>query len=307
MIRFLEYGLLAVYIAVLLVVSWWIGQQAYGWLPPQATAEATRVDSLFSFLTSIGTFILLGLVGMILYSVLFYRAKPDDYSEGHPARGGVKIELLWLIVPTVLVLFIEGQNINIYQQLNIVGLDRVVHLHNPLSPAPANAATAQEAPKPAQQQIEVLAKQWSWTFRYPNNVTSSELHLPVNESTRLNLRAQDVIHGFYVPAFRLKQDIFPARDTALVITPNRIGQYRLQDSSFSGTDFASMQAEVYVESRQAYSAWLLAVANQPSNTVQAVVPASKPLIQTGWNTYLNEGAEQASQDITPHSTPGEKS
>jgi len=298
MIRFFKYGLLALYIAGLLIVSWWIGQQAYSWLPPQATAEAARVDSLFSFLTSIGAFILLGLVGMMLYSAVFYRAKPDDYSEGHPARGGVKIELLWLIVPTVLVLYIELQNINIYQQLNIVGLDRLVQLHSPLHPASANAATSQEAPKPAAQQIEVFAKQWAWSFRYPNNTTSAELHLPVNESTRLNLHAQDVIHGFYVPAFRLKQDIFPARDTALVITPNRVGKYQLQDSSFSGTDFALMRADVYVESRQAYDAWLL----QPSSTAQ-VVPDSKPLIQSGWNAYLNPAD---SPETVAHS-PEEKS
>ncbi len=287
MIRFFEYGLLTVCIAVLVVVSWWIGQQAYGWLPPQATAEAVRVDTLFSFLTSIGAFILLGLVGMMLYSAVFYRAKPDDYSEGHPARGGVKIELLWLIVPTIVVLWIEAQNINIYQQLNITGLDRVVHLHTPLAPAPAVAATPQEAPKPAAQRIEVFAKQWSWTFQYPNRSTSSELHLPINESTELNLHAQDVIHGFYVPAFRLKQDIFPARETALVVTPNRIGQYRLQDSSFSGADFALMQANVYVESRQAYNDWL--AAGNPSSS-PLVASDRKPLIRTGWTLYSPDSA-----------------
>ena len=288
MIRLLEYGLLAVCIAGLTIVSWWIGQQAYGWLPPQATAEAVRVDSLFSLLTSIGAFILLGLGGMILYSTVFFRAKPDDYSEGHPARGGVKIELMWLIVPTILVLWIEAQNINIYQQLHIVGLDRLVQLHH--SSDAAISATAAEMPKPAAQQIEVMAKQWAWSFRYPNNTISSELHLPVNESTRLNLHAQDVIHGFYVPAFRLKQDIFPARETALVVTPDRIGKYRLQDSSFSGTDFAEMLADVYVESPQAYNDWLVKVASQPTETnpvANSVAASPKPLIQTGWNAYLN--------------------
>ncbi len=303
MIRLFEYALLALYIAGLTVVSWWIGQQAYGWLPPQATAEAVAVDSLFSFLTSIGAFILLGLVGMMLYSVLFYRAKPDDYREGHPARGGIKIELLWLIVPTVLVLWIEAQNINIYRQLNIVGLDRLVHIHSPQSPAPANAATSEEMPKPAAEQIDVFAKQWAWSFRYPNNAMRTELHLPVNESTRLNLHAQDVIHGFYVPAFRLKQDIFPARDTALVVTPNRVGKYRLQDSSFSGTDFALMQADVYVESRQAYNAWLLTTANQPANTAP-VVSTSKPWIQTGWNAYLNEPSVASQDSPSSRSHPG---
>ncbi|HTL89874.1 MAG TPA: cytochrome c oxidase subunit II [Leptolyngbya sp.] len=281
MVTLLESILLAIYIAVLLVVSHWIGQQAYSWLPPQATAEARHIDDLFSLLTSIGTFILFGLGGIILYSILFYRAPKGDFSEGHPARSNTTIELVWLIAPTIVVLWLVGQNFNIYQQLNIAGLQQVVHLHHPLEAEPVYAASAPAPLKPADETIQVDAKQWVWTFRYPNNKISHELHLPVNESTRLDLHAKDVIHGFYVPAFRLKQDIIPQRNIALVVTPIRSGKYRLQDSQFSGTDFAFMQADVYVESRQDYQQWLLAEQSE-TEPIAPERQASKPFFNSGW-------------------------
>ncbi|MGA7934241.1 MAG: cytochrome c oxidase subunit II [Kovacikia sp.] len=285
MFTVLEYFLVAGFVAVLIVVSRWFGHQAYSWLPPPATAEAQRVDDLFSFLVAIGAFVLLGLVSVMVYSVIFFRAKPDDFSEGHSIRGSAQIEIAWVAVPTLLVLWISAQNISIYNQLNILGLKQVVQL--PLV-APAEATGSPDNPQLATEPIEVIAKQWVWLFRYPNQVVSRELHLPVNQSTRLSLNSEDVIHGFYVAAFRLKQDIIPKRDVDLVITPTRIGKYRLQDSQFSGADFALMAADVYVESRQAYNQWLTAAVNNPPISTQATVdqPAPKPLIQSGWSKGL---------------------
>jgi cytochrome c oxidase subunit 2 len=93
MVRCLEYLLIAGCIAVLLVISHWIGQLAYSSMPLEATAEAQTVHSLFSFLLSMGAFIILGLVGMILYSVLFFHAPKNDYSEGLSSRGDIKLEM----------------------------------------------------------------------------------------------------------------------------------------------------------------------------------------------------------------------
>ncbi|MGH2413133.1 MAG: cytochrome c oxidase subunit II, partial [Microcystaceae cyanobacterium] len=218
MLKLLEYLLLTAFIAGLILASRWMGQQAYSWMPPQATAEAQRVDDLFSFLVSVGAFILLGLVGMMLYSALFYRAKPDDYSEGHPSRGDAKLEILWTVIPVLLVAWIAAQNIKIYEQLNILGLQQVVQI-----PLEAPAYAESDNPKPAAERVQVVAKQWNWIFRYPNKVTSQELHLPVNQRTHLDLQAEDVIHGFYIPEFRLKQDIVPGRNIGLVVTPKRLG------------------------------------------------------------------------------------
>lgn len=252
--RIFDALLLMVFIAVILVIARWIGDQAYSWMPIQATAEAERVDRIFSFLTSVGTFIFLAIAGTIGYSILTCRAPKGDWSHGHPARSDVRLEILWTAAPTFLVLWLAVQSFNIYQQLDIEGLQQIVHLH--LLAEPAAAATVTNTNQPVTKNIEVVAKQWVWSFRYPNNVISNELHLRVNERTRLNLHSKDVIHGFYVPEFRLKQDIIPNRNINLVLTPTQIGKYHLRDSQFSGTDFALMVADVYVDSSEAYSQWL---------------------------------------------------
>ncbi|MBE9205289.1 cytochrome c oxidase subunit II [Nostoc sp. LEGE 06077] len=308
MLRFLEYLLIAGYIAVLLIISHWIGQLAYSWMPLEATAEAQKVDSLFSFLTAIGAFIILGLVGMMLYSVVFFRAPKNDYSEGHPSRGDIRLEVLWTAAPTLLVLWLAWQGFNIYQQLNVLGLQQVVHLHTPLE-EPAYASAISDIPKPADETIEVFVKQWDWTFRYPNNVTSNELHLPVNRRTRLNMHAKDVLHSFYVPEFRLQQYIVPGRNIDLVVTPIRTGEYKLKDALFSGTYFALMDANVHVESLEQYNQWLTQA--EPASTSiknQAVAEYSQPpktLFKSGWYTVAPEQSAIA-RNATPEANANQR-
>ncbi|ADI66301.1 cytochrome c oxidase subunit II [Trichormus azollae] len=287
MSRFIQYLLIAGYIAVLFVVSHWIGQQAYTWMPVEATTEAQKVDSLFSFLTSIGAFIILGLLGMMVYSILFFRAPKNDYSEGHPSRGDIKLEILWTASPTLLVLWIAWQGFNIYQQLNILGLGQIVHLPTSLE-KPAYGLVNNDKPKPASETIEVFVKQWDWSFRYPNNVISYELHLPVNLRTRLNLHAKDVLHSFYVSEFRLQQYIVPGRDIDLVVTPNRIGQYKLKDALFSGTYFALMDANINVESLEQYNQWVTQAKQKPiamkNHAVDEYTQPPKTLFKSNWYT-----------------------
>ncbi|MGH1393492.1 MAG: cytochrome c oxidase subunit II [Trichormus sp.] len=288
MAKFLEYLLIAGFIDVLLVISHWIGEMSYAWMPIEATAEAQKVDDLFSFLVSIGAFIILGLAGMMLFSVLFFRAPANDYSEGHPSRGDIKLEILWTAVPTVLVLWLAFQGLNIYQQLNILGLQQIVHLLTPWESQPAYAVSSDDKPKPAAETVDVFVKQWDWSFRYANNVISHELHLPVNHRTRLNLHAKDVLHSFYVPDFRLQQYVVPGRDIDIVVTPIRIGKYTLKDALFSGTYFALMDANVQVETLEKYNQWLAQAEQEPpTNQNQAIAEYNQPpktLFKSGWYT-----------------------
>jgi cytochrome c oxidase subunit II len=247
--RFRDHIVLGVGVAIAMIVSYWVGQQAFSWMPPVATTEAQKVDNLFSFLVSIGMFVFLGVAGMIGWAILTCRAERGDFSEAHPARGSVALEVLWLVGPTILVLWIAVQSQHIYELLNLEGLHAFAH-----APTVAAAATAPKAT--SQQTIGITAKQWAWTFHYPGNITSDELHLPANQTTRLVMESEDVLHGFYVPAFRIKQDIIPNLKISLNINPLRAGKYRLQDSQFSGTYFALMKADVYVEPIAKYQSWL---------------------------------------------------
>jgi cytochrome c oxidase subunit 2 len=111
--------------------------------------------------------------------------------------------------------------------------------------------------------IQVIGRQWSWEFIYPNGVRSSELHLPVDRPIYFRLISMDVLHGFYIPAFRLKQDLIPGSVIDYRLTPSRQGRYRLRDSMFSGGYFATNQTDVVVESEADFAAWLAAAEQAP--------------------------------------------
>ena len=110
--------------AVNLLISLWMGQQAYRWLPPQASAESVLVDKLFSFMTAVGCFIFIGVVGTLLYSMVFHRAAKYDTSDGPPIEGNVKLEIVWTAVPIILIIWIGTVSFNTYDQMSIFGRDR---------------------------------------------------------------------------------------------------------------------------------------------------------------------------------------
>ncbi|NEO67674.1 MAG: cytochrome c oxidase subunit II, partial [Moorea sp. SIO4G2] len=129
-------------------------------------------------------------------------------------------------------------------------------------------------------------------FRYPEqSISSTELHLPNNHRIKLTLKSEDVIHGFYIPAFRVKQDIIPNQAIEFEFTPIREGNYRLRDSQYSGTYFAAMQADVVVQSPESYQQWLAQAAVQPPKAAynpafEEYRRASETAINAGWKTVV---------------------
>ncbi len=274
------------------LASLWMGQQAYSWFPPEASAESKLIDDLFSFLTALGTFIFLGVTGMLAYSVLFYRAGRYDYSDGPPIEGNVTLEIVWTAIPLALVIWIAAYSYQVYEQMDVRGPMELVHLHMPETMEAAYAEPMEMASLPSAK-IAVQAKQWAWIFHYPGengeDITSTELHLPVDHRIKLALTSDDVLHGFYVPAFRLKQDIIPNKTIDFEFTPTRIGTYRLRDSQYSGTYFAAMQADVVVESPADYQSWLADAAGRvPSPAYNRASSeynrAAEQTVVRGWET-----------------------
>jgi cytochrome c oxidase subunit II len=300
--RIFNIVILAIYVGVIILTSHAMGQQSYHWLPIAAAVEAEPVGHLFSFLVRLGTIVFLGVMGMLIYSILFYGVADSDTSDAPAIRGNFKLEIIWTVIPILLVIWIAIYSYDIYQRMNILGSLPLVHLH-PLE-SPAYAETGNSNMPPAEQ-IEVIVKQWSWLFRYPSqNVASTELHLPVNQRVHLMLKSEDVVHGFFVPNFRIKQDIIPNQTIVFKFTPNRIGQYPLYDSQFSGTYFALMEANVYVDSPETYNQWLTQAATHP--LFPAVNPAksehtqspSTPL-RSNWHTVPPAHPPVVNQPISP--------
>ena len=276
---------------ILAAVSFWIGQQSYSWLPPEAAAESILVDNLFSFLVTLGAFIFLGVTGALIYSIIFNRAGKYDMSDGPPIEGNITLEIVWTAIPLVLVFWIALYSYQIYDQMSILGSMR--HQHMSMGMKSANAQTVSETSEIVQspdERIEVIAKQWAWVFKYPEqNISSTELHLPVNERAYLTLKSEDVIHGFYIPAFRVKQDVIPGETINFEFTPILEGKYRLRNSQYSGTYFAAMQADVVVESAKKYNQWLEeASRRKPSpafnQAVSEYTRKSNQAINSGWAT-----------------------
>lgn len=250
---------LALWIALLVIASLWMSREAYHWLPVQASTAAPLVDGLFSFETGIGTFVFLAVISVMGWVMLKHRAEKYDETDAEPIEGNTRLEVIWTAIPLVLVMAIAAYAIRVNTTLGVLGPMEHIHVHDPMEQQggyPGDRLPAEN--------VEVIARQWSWEFRYPDaGVSSTELHLAVDQPVTCRLVSEDVLHGFYIPAFRLKQDVVPGRAINVNLTPTREGRYRLRDSQFSGTWFAANQADVVVESSEVHTAWLKQASAQP--------------------------------------------
>lgn len=255
-------------------ISVWMARVSHQWLPVQASAAAPYVDDLFGLETGIGTFIFLGCAAVMAWTMLFNRAPKYDMEDGDPIEGNLRLEIAWTIIPLVIVMLIATHAIRVSGTLatlgpkqRVVGGEQALQLAQsgvalPAVALPAGAAAAASAEEDYGP-IEVIGRQWSWEFIYPGGVRSTELHLPVDRRVRFKLVSLDVLHGFYIPAFRLKQDLIPGSVLDYSLVPTREGRYRLRDSMFSGGYFAANQTDVVVESPERFRVWLAAAARQP--------------------------------------------
>src|SRR5262245_38103749 len=166
----------------------------FQWLPEQASSFAARVDAIYFFLIAMSGVFSVAIAGLIIYFGVKYR-------RGSPAsRAGRKplsmaVEITWIVVPLLIVLMLFALGGSIYLE------------------------ETRGAP-PAAMEINCVARQWMWKFQHPQGKGEiNELHVPVGQPIRVRLISEDVIHSFYVPAFRVKQDLLPDRYTWVWFTP----------------------------------------------------------------------------------------
>ncbi len=249
--------IITVAIAINLVIAKLMATWSLSWFPPQASSAAPYVDNLFALETGIGSFIFFGCTGFIGWVLLFNRAGKYDESDGAPIEGNTKLEITWTIIPLVTVFLIATYSMNVNMKLQTLGPKHKYAVGTDPTVLMEADPIADVGP------IDVIARQWSWEFVYPDGVRSSELHLPIDQRVNFRMISEDVLHSFFVPAFRLKQDIIPGSIISYSLTPTKEGRFRLRDAMFSGAYFSQNQTDVIVETKQAYAEWLKTTAGQP--------------------------------------------
>jgi cytochrome c oxidase subunit 2 len=202
------------------------------WMPTSDSKEMGRTYFVFWFTTAICIAVFALVAAVIVYSVLTFRAGPDDDSDGVPHHGNTGLEIVWTAIPVLLV-----TAISIVSGIVLVQNGR----------AGSNAL-----------RVDVTAQQFVWSFKYPDqgNIVSPTLNLPVDRSVELHLTSVDVIHSFWVPNFGQKQDALPGAETKLVITPNHIGTYPLICTELCGLGHALMRSEAVITSQADWQKWV---------------------------------------------------
>ncbi|MEX2317050.1 MAG: cytochrome c oxidase subunit II [Pirellulales bacterium] len=200
--------------------------------PDQASSVAPRVDALYIFLLCVTAFFTLAIFLAIVFLALYYRRSAKrDRSRSGPAGKVWLLETTWIVIPLALtmVMFVWGANVYFDMQTS-----------------PADAI-----------ELQVVAKQWMWKIQHPQGRSEiNELHVPVGQPVRLRMISEDVIHSFYVPAFRVKMDVLPGRYTTLWFEATRPGRYNLFCAEYCGTNHAAMSGHVVALSPAEYAVWL---------------------------------------------------
>jgi len=201
------------------------------WLPPLESTEGKRIDFVIWLTVAICIGVFAVVAAILIYSVVTFRARPDDDSDGPPIHGHTGLEITWTAIPTVLVTIIAV--------VSAVALAENGDL------------------KSGRLQVDVTARQFAWSFKYPQygNFETTELRLEEGRQVELNLRALDVIHSFWVPEFRQKQDAVPGITTHLPITPTRVGTDTLICTELCGLGHALMRAKVIVMRPADFQQW----------------------------------------------------
>lgn len=225
-------GILAAIVTALLIIG--LGQVSL--LPVAASAQAQPIDFLFNLQFQIIAFLFALIVVFMLYSIFVFRRKPGDTTDARHIEGNMNLEVAWTVVPLFVVM-----------GLAVLGSDGL---------AKTTRAEARAL------EVNVIGQQWSWRFEYPElGIVTDVLRLPVNKQALLHLSSIDVIHSFWVPEFRVKQDALPGGEEFvrdLRVTPSLAGNYKVRCAELCGLKHAYMENDVIVMTQAEFDAWVAA-------------------------------------------------
>lgn len=211
-------------------MMWFNLAKAQSFMPTQATEIAERVDNLYGFLLLTSTIGCVLVIGGMIYFVWKYRRKSQTDKTAYLSHNTF-LEFLWSFIPLVIFLTVFAWGWYIYHDMRAM---------------PKNAL-----------EINVLGKQWVWEVEYKNGFKAvNEIVVPIDQDVKLLLTSSDVIHSFFVPSFRIKQDAVPGRYTALWFKANKLGDYHIFCAEYCGTAHSAMIGRLKVVSREDFDAYL---------------------------------------------------
>ena len=246
-------------------ISFWIGFNV-NLLPVEASINAPIYDELFKILFIIGLIIFIGMTIAVIYSLFKFRKRKDQFGDGIALEGNLSLEIVWTIIPSIIVLIIGLYSYNIYDRMG--GMKELNHSHEMMTSnsdkiwAGISQASNNEVAS-NNLAVEVSAMQFAFLFNYPKGeFISGELHVPVDHKVSMKMESKDVIHAFWVPEFRIKQDIIPGQPTILNFTPTKVGKYPIICAELCGPYHGGMRASIIVEKESDYKDWF----NKNTNT-----------------------------------------
>ena len=225
--HFVIVGILVIVMAVLT----YVGLDAVGLMPVGASAQAVPIDWLWDIEMMTISFLFALIVVPMAYSLAVFRRKKGDTTDAQHIEGNTNLEITWTVVPLFIVM--------VFAYLGAGNLAEVRRVD------------------PGAMVVKVTGIQWSWKFEYPAyGVTTTELHVPEGKQVLLQMTSNDVIHSFWVPEFRVKQDLVPGRITELRFTPTLIGDYKVRCAEICGTSHAYMETPVIVAAQTDFDSWM---------------------------------------------------
>ena len=214
------------------------------WLPDDASTQAHPVDTLYDVLAVISSYIFAFVVSILLVSVVHFRRRHNDLSDGEPIHGNTTLEAVWTAIPALLMV-----GAAVYSGLVLADIEET---------------------KANTQEVAITGQQFAWTFEYSGlGFKSGELHMVKDTPYHFKLRAKDVIHSFWVPQFRMKKDAVPGITTDVRVTPTRAGSYTLVCTELCGLGHATMRAPIVVQDQAEFDKWA-AQAKKNQNTVGGI-------------------------------------
>ncbi len=211
------------------------------WFPEKASTFAPQIDFLYDAILWISIIFFVPIVVAMIYFMVKYRERPG-YRGSTEALHNTTLEITWSVVPTFIVVWIFWEGTVGYLNMQRLPKDTV--------------------------DIKVTAKKWAWSFKYPNGAESDKLHVVLGRDFKMIMRSEDVLHSFFIPAFRVKRDVVPGRYNYLWFQPTVAGTFDLFCTEYCGDNHSTMITKVIVESQDSYDKFIAEAVKEPEDIVE---------------------------------------